>query len=144
MEIFKASKLESEKLASVWDWSDLNRDGRLSRDEWVVACHLLRHLKYGQLLQLFETLSFVTYLKNVQLLYIYIPVSEKCSFFVNIWKTVSCYTSEKCSVVICLKNRWLFKYLKNGQFRSKVLKRIICFTGKYIVDTIYCVKIPWY
>lgn len=48
MEIFKASKLESEKLASVWDWSDLNRDGRLSRDEWVVACHLLRHLKNGQ------------------------------------------------------------------------------------------------
>lgn len=50
MEIFKASKLESEKLASVWDWSDLNRDGRISRDEWVVACHLLRHLKNGQLL----------------------------------------------------------------------------------------------
>jgi hypothetical protein len=49
VEIFKASKLESEKLASVWDWSDLNRDGQLSSDEWLVACHLLRHLKTGQL-----------------------------------------------------------------------------------------------
>lgn len=57
MEIFKASKLESEKLASVWDWSDLNRDGRLSRDEWVVACHLLRHLKNGQLLYNGNTVS---------------------------------------------------------------------------------------
>ena len=47
MEIFKASGLESEKLASVWDWSDLDRDGQLSREDWVVACHLLRHLKNG-------------------------------------------------------------------------------------------------
>lgn len=47
MEIFKASGLESEKLASVWDWSDLDRDGQLSREDWVVACHLLRHLKSG-------------------------------------------------------------------------------------------------
>ncbi|XP_062603723.1 uncharacterized protein LOC134265519, partial [Saccostrea cucullata] len=47
VEIFKESKLESEKLASVWDWSDLNRDGQLSSDEWLVACHLLRYLKSG-------------------------------------------------------------------------------------------------
>ncbi|XP_061174975.1 uncharacterized protein LOC133184124 isoform X2 [Saccostrea echinata] len=51
VEIFKESKLESEKLASVWDWSDLNRDGQLSSDEWLVACHLLRHLKNGNSLE---------------------------------------------------------------------------------------------
>ncbi|KAK3602389.1 hypothetical protein CHS0354_026277 [Potamilus streckersoni] len=46
-ELLMASGLNPEILVSVWDKSDVNRDGRLDIEEWTVACHLVTLVKQG-------------------------------------------------------------------------------------------------
>lgn len=46
-EVFLTSSLPEPILSLVWDLSDWERDGKLSSDEFVVACHLVRQLKKG-------------------------------------------------------------------------------------------------
>ncbi|KIY43688.1 hypothetical protein FISHEDRAFT_68088 [Fistulina hepatica ATCC 64428] len=42
------SKLPSDELAQVWDLSDLNKDGRLTRDGFAVAMHLIQQRLAGK------------------------------------------------------------------------------------------------
>jgi hypothetical protein len=39
--------LKPEILAKVWDLSDVNKDGVLDAEEWIIACHLIRLIKHG-------------------------------------------------------------------------------------------------
>jgi len=45
--LFQASMLKPEILAKVWDLSDVNKDGVLDAEEWIIACHLIRLIKQG-------------------------------------------------------------------------------------------------
>ncbi|KAK0069865.1 microtubule-associated protein futsch, partial [Biomphalaria pfeifferi] len=46
-EIFRASQLSDDVLVQIWDLADFGRDGKLSLEEFSIACHLLRHVKEG-------------------------------------------------------------------------------------------------
>ncbi|KAI8774032.1 microtubule-associated protein futsch, partial [Biomphalaria glabrata] len=46
-EIFRASQLSDDVLIQIWDLADFGRDGKLSLEEFSIACHLLRHVKEG-------------------------------------------------------------------------------------------------
>ena len=45
--LLMTSGLSPEQLASIWNLSDMNRDARISIDEFAIACHLTRYLKTG-------------------------------------------------------------------------------------------------
>ncbi|XP_071119810.1 microtubule-associated protein futsch-like isoform X2 [Haliotis cracherodii] len=46
-EVFSLSGLPPDQLGRIWDIADVNRDGSLDPEEWMVACHLIRTLKKG-------------------------------------------------------------------------------------------------
>ncbi|KAH9488741.1 hypothetical protein Btru_059318 [Bulinus truncatus] len=46
-EIFRSSQLADDVLIQIWDLADFGRDGRLSVDEFTVACHLMRYVQQG-------------------------------------------------------------------------------------------------
>ena len=47
-DVLQTSGLPPTTLARIWDLSDLDRDGKLSIDEFCIACHLTRYAKKGQ------------------------------------------------------------------------------------------------
>ncbi|CAL1541341.1 unnamed protein product [Lymnaea stagnalis] len=47
-EVLKSSNLTSDLLAHIWNLSDFGRDGTLNREEFAIACHLLRYVKKGE------------------------------------------------------------------------------------------------
>ncbi|XP_046549946.1 serine/arginine repetitive matrix protein 2-like isoform X2 [Haliotis rubra] len=46
-EVFSLSGLPPDQLGRIWDIADVNRDGSLDPEEWMVACHLIRTVKKG-------------------------------------------------------------------------------------------------
>ena len=46
-ELLLTSGLNQHQLATVWNLSDMNRDGCLSIDEFCIACHITRYCKTG-------------------------------------------------------------------------------------------------
>ncbi|XP_067679136.1 uncharacterized protein [Haliotis asinina] len=46
-EVFSLSGLPPDQLGHIWDIADVNRDGSLDPEEWMVACHLIRTVKKG-------------------------------------------------------------------------------------------------
>ena len=60
-ELLLTSGLNQHQLASVWNLSDINRDGCLSIDEFCIACHITRYCKTGNKILIFCTIL----LKNV-------------------------------------------------------------------------------
>ena len=45
--VLNESRLPKHTLAEIWKLSDLNQDGKLTQDEFVIAMHLVDQVKAG-------------------------------------------------------------------------------------------------
>lgn len=63
-DVLVTSGLSIEQLASVWNLADVDRDSKLSLDEFGIACHMVRFIKKGLFIDMSLNTRVYLYLGN--------------------------------------------------------------------------------